>query len=330
MTQVETAIVVPSVRKKCIEEFLNQSGSKHFDGCAIYVVEDNPDKTFDVSQYPNVIHFSWKDIDSDLGKNKWIIPRKTDCIRSYGFYKAWQHGSKYIISLDDDCYPVPSEEKTNWVSSHIMNLTEIEREESAWVSTIEGLKPRGMPFEDTKKSCSPMISHGLWTENPDLDAITHIPLLNSPEYKDYQFVSQYIPHGYYYPMCGMNVAFKSEITPIMYFLLMGKDYEYDRFGDIWCGIFSKKILDHLSYDVWSGTPIVRHIKASDPWVNLEKEKPGYKVNEMLWEYIDKVPMAGHSYGECYVYLANLVRGLNSPYWDKLSDAMNIWKELFDA
>jgi hypothetical protein len=48
-------------------------------------------------------------------------------------------------------------------------------------------------------------------------------------------------------MCGMNIGWKRELTSAMYFMLMGKDkneknWGFDRFDDIWAGIFVKKIV----------------------------------------------------------------------------------------
>jgi len=329
----KTAVVVPSIRKKCIEKFLYE-WKNEFSNCVVYVIEDNSEKTFDLDSYGNVRHFAWKQIDDMLGNKHWIIPRRTDCIRSFGFYMAWKQGANCIISLDDDCYPTGDH---RFVSAHVERLYKIHLDEnerfSAWTSTIDGLKPRGVPFRDTYRSVNTMISHGLWNLHLDLDAITQVSLLNMSPYGQWEHIYQYIPRGNYYPMCGMNLAFRAVITPIMYFLLMGNGYPYDRFGDIWCGIFSKRILDHFREDVWSGTPVVKHCKASNPWINLDKERCVYKVNETLWNHVDMLPLTGLSHKEVYREIANHVNAFGriykGSYWSKLSEAMNIWVDLFE-
>ncbi len=128
-------------------------------------------------------------------------------------------------------------------------------------------------------------------------------------------------------MCGMNVAFRPLVAPLMYFLLMGKDWPYDRFDDIWCGLFMKKVCDHLGYLVNSGYPTVRHSRASDVWVNLEKERPGMLVNETLWEAVDAVTLSKSDPIDCYLELAEQLP-MTGDYWDKLKEAMQIWAELF--
>lgn len=331
-----TAIVVPTIREDCIKKFLKEWGDA-FKNCAIYIIEDNKEVSFDLPSLSNVEHFSWKGIDAELGNDSWIIPRKSDCIRSYGYYRAWKDGAKYIITLDDDCYPGGETVKYRFVQDHIDNLerTSSPYALSPWTSTIDGLKPRGVPFNDTVRLMDTKISHGLWLENPDLDAVTQLSAkhLEGHWEDSYSPILQYIPRGNYYPMCGMNLAWKVEITPIMYFLLMGKlSGPYDRFGDIWSGIFSKKILDHLDMDVFSGTPMVVHKKASDPMVNLDKEYPGYRVNEILWNHISMLRFKHHTYEECYLeladYLTSMFDARLSEYWIKLRDAMRIWIRLF--
>jgi hypothetical protein len=130
-------------------------------------------------------------------------------------------------------------------------------------------------------------------------------------------------------MCGMNVAFRPEVVPAFYFLLMGRDYEYDRFGDIWAGILVKKICDHLGYAVHSGEPAVSHQRASNVWANLRKEAPGLEVNESFWQAVDRVVLTKTTFGSCYAELANGL-DIEGDYWDKLRRAMGMWAGLFDG
>ena len=330
-TKAKVAIVVPTIREKSIKLFFEEWGDT-FKDCTIYIIEDNNHTTFKLPSLTNVEHYSWEGIDVELGDDSWIIPRKSDCIRSFGYYMAWKEGAKYIITLDDDCYPT-AKIKPDFIEEHIDNLerTSSEYTLSPWTNTISGLKPRGVPFNDTVRLIDTKISHGLWLENPDLDAVTQLSAKHlEGHWEDgYNPVLQYIPRGNFYPMCGMNLSWKAEITPIMYFLLMGKmSGPYDRFGDIWCGIISKKILDHLDMDVFSGTPVVVHKKASDPMVNLSKEHLGYAVNEILWGHIDSLKFKKHTLKDCYLELADHLTSLPGDYWSKLRDAMYIWIGLF--
>lgn len=119
---------------------------------------------------------------------------------------------------------------------------------------------------------------------------------------------------------------------MMYFLLMGQDeegkrFDYDRFGDIWCGIFAKKIADHLGYRISSGKPVIYHARASNKYKNLVKEARGIEINEFLWQDIFEIKLTKTTIKDCYIELAQKMPKY-SPYWKKLSKAMIIWANLF--
>lgn len=166
----------------------------------------------------------------------------------------------------------------------------------------------------------------------DLDARTQ---LRNPDamIDAYPPMVSFIPKGYFFPMSSMNLAFRREVTPLMYFPLMGYDpkgipWGYDRFDDIWAGIFAKKICDHLGLGVVNGSPFVEHRKASDPNKNLEKERAGLAVNEKLWREVDEVALKQNSPAQCYRELAQKIRFPKERYFEKLREAMLFWAGLF--
>ena len=312
---MKIAVVVPTIRENQIAKFLDAWDNQFYEhNVYCYVIEDNEQTEFSLP-IPNFhcFHISHESIDGY--KNDWIFPRKTDCIRSFGFLRAYNDGADIIITLDDDCIPSDGNE----IKRHIYNL-QSEKGMIPWHNTIDFKYPRGYPFQTEKRKC--VISHGLWDINPDLDAITK--LTERQKSLDYKFKNDFVPVNYYYPMCGMNLAFTREILPAMYFLLMGQEYGVDRFGDIWCGIISKKIIDHLNYCVWSGRPNINHQGLSDLFVNLEKEMRGYQVNEYLWKRIDKIKLDGNNVVDCYTEIALNMDLWEEEYFQKLSKAMLIW------
>ena len=317
---MKAVIVVPTIRRKNILDFL-EKWRYEFNDHTVIIVEDNPGRTFHASE-ANVKHFCWEDIENDLGENAWIIPRRTDCIRSFGFWKACQEKPDIIVTLDDDCYPVSE----SFLETHFQKLTTLAVSE-AWVSTVRGFFPRGMPYYTKQREIECVVNHGLWTNVPDLDAVTQ--LVNTRLNMAVEVMDQVIPKGMYFPMCGMNLAFKPEVAPAMYFLLMGQDWPYDRFGDIWSGVFLKKICDHLGYGIKSGGPLIEHQRASNVWANLRKELPGYEVNETLWREVDKIVLSGTNFLECYKELS-LRLPFRGGYWDTLRRAMRAWTELFEG
>jgi len=317
---MNAAIVVPTIREENIKEFLRVWASE-FSGQHVIVVEDNPEKSFDISG-PNVRHLCWADIETELGSEAWIIPRRTDCVRSFGYLVAMESSPDMIVTLDDDCYPLGE----GFLRRHYENLAQ-PAEEAGWVSTGRGVNPRGMPYHEPNRRLECTVSHGLWDRVPDLDAVTQLASVRFQQ--AFEPVEQVIPRGKFFPMCGMNLAFRPKMAPAMYFLLMGRDWPYDRFGDIWCGIFAKKICDHLGFAVRSGEPRVDHQRASNVWTNLRKELPGYGVNETLWQAVDSVVLTQTSVRDCYRELAEKLP-LEGEYWDRLRMAMRIWADFVPA
>ena len=315
---MKAAVVVPTIRRDSIVEFL-KAWETEFDGHIVIVVEDNEKRSFDLPS-DEVEHYSWEEIDKELKQDSWIIPRRTDCVRSYGFLKAWQRDVDFIVSLDDDCYPV----EPGFVSKHWEMLC-TSASSSAWVSTGRGVTPRGMPYFRTSRSKECVLNHGLWQNIPDYDAVTQ--LVNSRLNSKFEPLDQVIPQGAFFPMCGMNIAFKKKAIPAMYFLLMGRDWPFDRFGDIWCGVIVKRICDHLGYGVSSGRPIIDHRRASNVWANLRKEVAGYEVNEMFWQMVDSLVLTNGTFEGCYLELAEKL-AIPGEYWQRLRTAMKIWASLF--
>ena len=319
-------VVIPTIRSLDFLSFWEGTLSS----TTLVVIEDHKTKEIPTprGKYQSIHHFSWIDIARDFGDDEWIFSRQNAGIRSYGFWKAYTLGADVIITLDDDCFPVDRD----FVEQHAANLSSSAPE--GWTNTYphrEFVFTRGIPYHVRNKH-QVVISHGLWTNKIDLDAKTQLKVgsINMPTYPP---MLQFVPSGVYFPMCSMNLAFRREATPLMYFPLMGfdpdgKPWGYDRFDDIWAGIFTKKICDHLGLAVINGSPFVEHRKASDPHKNLLKEKKGIKTNETLWKVVDRVVLTQKTPVSCYVELIKKVRFPNEKYFEKLREAMLIWAGLF--
>lgn len=366
----DICLVVPTIRENSFNDFIDRWNSIGlFDHVDLLVMEDNPVKTFKIPELKNnlgdavhVYHSDWSSIKRDLGNTEWIIPRRSDTVRSYAYWKAWKLGYRYILTLDDDCYP-PSEvdglsySGKAFVEDHLKKLTG----RSRWFNTLNSVKPRGIPFYNVGKNDKIVLNHGLWTNVLDYDAPYQ---LANPIKEEFSFDSEIVPNGFYFPMCGMNVMWDAKITVLMYHLLMGKKVcsqpdaftvidnvkqpileklPFDRFGDIWCGILMKKIVDHLNLQVSTGMPYIRHERASNPFVNLKKEANGIEVNEDFWEFIDKLDLSGIEKGKdafvsgytrigTYMYsFTELYPKYNEhkDYFVLLGKAMVEWASLFE-
>lgn len=109
---------------------------------------------------------------------------------------------------------------------------------------------------------------------------------------------------------------------------MNLAWGYDRFDDIWAGIFAKKIIDHLGYAVVSGSPFIEHRKASDTTENLIKEQKGMATNQILWKATDEVQLTQKTPAGCYRELAMNIKFPDTLYFDSLRKAMVLWAKLF--
>jgi len=280
------------------------------------------------SKMDGLNYYAWDEIDSDLGSHAWIISRKTSAIRSYGYWKAWQQGADVILTLDSDCFPINT--SPEWLYGH---LDQIRKQENSdcWLAT--GSRPtRGMPCLSTGRDVEIKINHGMWENVPDEDAIQKMVFRRIGAMPDWSWQSFVVPRGYFYSQCGMNLSWAREVTPLMYFGLQGQGWPYDRFDDIWAGIFAKKICDHLNYGIRTGTPAVDHRHRGDILKNFQKEQAGIVVNETLWKTIDRYVLTSDTVMGCCRELTNAFDAIaiNSGYFQKLKEAYNLWLDLFET
>jgi reversibly glycosylated polypeptide / UDP-arabinopyranose mutase len=323
----DTALVVPSIRKECFERFVAEwRPTGLFDRVDLVLMEDNVQKTFETPPEATA-HLCWEDIDNhDCG---WIIPRRSDTVRSYAYWWAWDKGYDFLQTLDDDCFPEPGYENLDELHKSLLTRTK-------WFNTLNSVRPRGTPYYNTGKR-EVHINHGLWTGVLDYDAPQQ---LVNPVPEVYTHDNRIVPQGTYHSFCGMNAMWRREAMVLSYHMLMGQlmldngqleKLPFDRFGDIWCGIIQKKICDHLRWSIGSGTPYIHHDRASNPFTNLRKEANGIEVNEWFWQRIDEIKLTAKLAPTCYKQVANAVRGFggeHAAYWDRLGDAMDTWAGLF--
>jgi reversibly glycosylated polypeptide/UDP-arabinopyranose mutase len=331
------ALVVPTCRRDSIRGFLSSwaaPGVKFWDDDLLIIVEDD-----EPAGRLSPLHFGHPDIARDLGADAWIISKGDSAIRSYGFLVAWREGADVIVTLDDDTRPVPGQD---YLAEHMRNFDATPK----WTTSVPGLTPRGMPYGDRGTLRGVMLSMGLWCGVPDLDA-AHSLVEGCPADYTPPEGRWVVPHGQFAPMCGMNLAFRREVAPLMYFGLQGSGWPYRRMDDIWCGLWAKKILDRLGYRMTIGRPWINHPRASNPFANLVKEAPGVAFHEEFWKIIDETSIGDAAddglRGErpspamCMKWLASHLEAATEtsrvndaarPYIAKLGAALGIWSGLF--
>lgn len=282
-------------------------------------------------------------------------------IRCFGYWWAWNFlrsddGTPQVIfSIDDDCYPAPptdseyskAEKAFNFVASHIEALSGISN--TRWQSTIPGTRVRGLPYANLGNT--PSVLHvGLWENVLDLDATDTLSRIASgkPTENMRIDVSNYTwnPHCLY-PMSGMNIAFRSEIAPFMYYPKQGLGTQYGRFDDIWCGLIVQRMCGLLGFPITCGRPYVWHSRASNVFANLIKEARGVYLNEHLWRAIDAAdvvseacahadignPRGYHALvrklGESLISTDSSIYLPDSPYVRNVGESIIAWSGLFN-
>lgn len=309
-------LVIPSCRADSLREFFQKW--KNLGGWdEVVVVEDNPEPTFEIETSTPVHHYSWADFEE-----YWIFSKKDSAIRAFGIWQAWRKGAEYVLSLDDDCYPIHSDSETTFFQQHIDAM-----EHPKWVPSVLNSPTRGMPYTNLGSFWA-KVNVGLWQGVPDYDAMQllsrqPLPPLVLPD------SNRLIPMGQFFPVCGMNVCLHRDALPAFYYPLMGMNSPYARFDDIWAGLLLKRVMDHMGWSVGVGKPFVYHSRQSDTLVNLVKEAPGVPLNEWVWQLFDQADLTGcTSVVESVARIASEFQNYEHPYISQWGQALKIWSELF--
>lgn len=204
-----------------------------------------------------------------------LVGNYTAAVCNYGYwYLSKLKWIKYVIQLNDDVIPVGDP-----IQNHIDQLNR--RVPISWMSNTLNAYMRGFPYE-IRNEAPVMLSHGNWLGMPDLDAPTQL----NWDGRKVEFYKGVIPKGALFPMSGMNVAFRIEALPYMFFAPVGDYKGAERFDDIWCGIEMKKEFDKLGWACVTGYSEVFHDRASNVYKSLEREAIGIKKNEEYWKGIE--------------------------------------------
>ena len=253
------AVVVPTIRLETISIF-QEAWKPLFDkhNVELILVVDG-DKPF-------IFHKGKIELKSNLVSNYCAG------VRNLGFLYISKYlpDIKYVITLDDDETPLGDP-----IQAHIDALNM--RVPISWLSTATDYM-RGFPY-GVREEAQVMLSHGVWEGNYDWDAPSQ--LLKKD--KKVEFYKGVIPKGIFFPMCGMNLAFRIEALPYIYFAPVGQYKGAERFDDIWAGLEIIKDFAELNWGIVSGYSKVLHTRASNVFTSLEKEAVGIRKNEEYWK-----------------------------------------------
>jgi hypothetical protein len=320
---------------------------------------------------PMQIDFFKKNFGSNWEKYWEIIPHRTDACRSFGYIIAALKDVDVIITYDDDNWALNLKENDfDYLGAHdIVNSHVKEVEVSStngWFNTISMLMTepsnriyaRGYPYSKRgtdqyyykPSEGNVMLNVGLWTGNPDVDAITvlsegamnGLPITKTTGLKSHKRVL--LSKDTFAPINTANTAYSIRLLPIMYDTFQGAyvgELKLDRFGDIWCNLFIEKIMAKIGGRISIGIPIVEHRREPrNTFEDFMKEFWGIIVSERLFYVINEIEINAKSYTDAYLELiSQLEKRLDflsfdkeslRKYFNKLLNSMRLWVELLES
>lgn len=253
-----------------------------------------------------------------------IIPYNSDNRRNIGYLMAFENGCDFVISIDDDNFPLPQED---FFAKHSIVGTKqklsLTKTTSGWFNVCDLLEkspneriyPRGFPYfkrwkneRISKKIQDVMIgaNAGLWINDPDVDSITRLnKRIMTPKFIGSQIA---LDRNCFSPINTQNTAIRSDLIPAYYFVLMGEkvdDLIIDRYGDIWSGFFLKKILDALGLYVSFGHPLTNHIRNNhNLFLDLKQELGCIIYTDYLVQLLQDIRPQGKTVIEIYDNLSD--------------------------
>lgn len=276
------------------------------------------------------------------------IPDTTTDVIGFSLLIANQRKYEMIVFVDDDTYPLS---QLDFLIQHLGNLSNSEMKvchsTNDWVNPHPAFFGRGYPYHLRKSHKlhfseehhkNPVLNMGLWLNVPDLNALDYLyhgSLTGQHSYWGKLSFENYVLGSSYLPLSRMNIAFKPVIIPAFY-QFTGDAYDMGRYGDVFSGLFLMKIAKHLGDCVSYGHPHCIHNKEPrDVFRDIKSECEAIKLNEKMYQVLNKIKLKGSSYADSYLNLAdNLLEYKGEfhvpEYIGYLAEKMKGWVEAVKA
>jgi len=193
--------------------------------------------------------------------------------KNKGIARAISCGFTTVVILDDDCFPtIETPTLQSLITQHCNAL---EPQPVEMFQTVTDPPSRGTPFNEHSLTMPVAASMGFWTEIGDYCAVRQLAFDCGPMEVKPQTI-----FGKYFPLCGMNLAFKPlDWLPWCDFI------DVPRFDDIWMGWLWQREAYRRKHCFNLNGPVVRHSRQSNVWANLKDEAKFLQTNERLWSDI---------------------------------------------
>lgn len=235
-----------------------------------------------------------------------------NCIqrRNVGMLKAYQQGSEYIITIDDDNFL----HTPNYIGSHLSTLQNknpyVYDSTSGWYNVCKMLREkdhkvfyhRGYSWIHRLADKGEVKGHftsgrivvnaGLWLGDPDVDAVTRLAIGPEASHCTPGYLALGI--GTKSPFNSQNTALHRDVIPAY---CLGA--ELGRYDDIMASYIVKRIADHLQDYCAFGIPLVRQIRNEhDLWKDLDLERTGFQLIDRFVGWLYRIELKGTTYLEC--------------------------------
>ena len=251
------------------------------------------------------------------------LPFDTDHRRNVGFLMALDRGADLVISIDDDNYCVPG---SDFVGTHLIvgdvSDDPVHESDSGWMNVCEMLEhepkveiyPRGFPYfarnpRTARTIQDPRvvaINAGLWTGDPDVDAITRLAL--NPTIESLRGGSVLLAQDTWTPINTQNTAVRREALAAFWFVRMGfflGGMTIDRYGDILSGYFCARCVKSMGETIRIGTPVADHRRTRhNLFKDLYHELAVIVLLEDILPWLVELHLDGASYVEVYESLSH--------------------------
>lgn len=266
-----------------------------------------------------------------IGAPEGFIPWDTDNRRNIGFLRAWESGADVLISIDDDNYCLAD---SDFVGEHHSVGGRADVHGNArwacgedWFNICDRLRPetpmalhaRGFPYAARGNAAAtpePLpadaastriaVNAGLWTEDPDVDALSRLTL--GPRITGADSQPVILAPETWSPINTQNTGLLRDAIPAYWYVRMGyplQGLQIDRFGDILSGYFVQKCAKHLGDGVRIGGPVAEHRRTPhNLFKDLYHELAGVVLLEDLLPWLREAPLEGSNYAEATASLAD--------------------------
>lgn len=194
--------------------------------------------------------------------------------------RAINEGAEVVVVLDDDCFPEKGQTLQDLIDGHLLALRD---QQADLFQVVTDPPSRGTPYFNRSCRMPVAASMGFWSHVGDYDAVGQLAYgATNP-----MTFSRTVVWERYFPLCGMNLAFRVNQWPWCQFV------NVPRFDDIWQGFLWQKRAYSLGMCFNLAGPIVKHSRQSNVWANLRDEAANIERNETIWQTIHEMPMSSY-------------------------------------